>query len=190
MFIPAYHVEIGPAILRSLSLRQLLAIAIYRPFTWGLTEPIVVLMSLHLTAVYIILFLFLEGYQFIFKDIYHFSEGQTNLVWMAMVVGTISTAIQAPVIWTWTKREYKQAGRIQPERRLWFAMLGGAISIPISLFWLAWTSSVSVQSAYSRLPSYSKPLILMMECIVVFHQCMVSYLRYSALWLRYNDHLH
>lgn len=83
-----------------------------------------------------------------FKDIYHFSEGQTNLVWIAMVVGTVSTAIQIPVIWTWTKREYKQAGYIRPEQRLWFAMLGGAIYTPISLFWLEWTSSVSVQPAF------------------------------------------
>lgn len=135
----------GPMELRSLRLRQRLTIAIYRPFVWGLTEPIVIFMSLYLTAVYIILFLFLEGYQFIFKDIYHFSEGQTNLVWVAMVVGTVSTAIQIPVIWTWTK-EYKQAGKIPPERRLLFAMLGGAIPIPISLFWLPWTSSVSVQA--------------------------------------------
>ncbi|KAE8410639.1 major facilitator superfamily domain-containing protein [Aspergillus pseudocaelatus] len=134
----------GPMELRSLSLRQRLVLAIYRPFIWGLTEPIVILMSLYLTAVYIILFLFLEGYQFIFKDIYHFSEGQTNVVWMAMVVGTVSTAIQVPVVWIWTKREYKQAGRVRPESRLWFAMLGGAISIPVSLFWLAWTSSPSI----------------------------------------------
>ena len=144
----------APMELRSLGLRQRLVQAVYRPFIWGLTEPIVTFMSLYLTAVYIILFLFLEGYRFIFEDIYHFSEGQTNIVWIAMVVGTVSTGIQVPVVWMLTKREYKQAGHIRPETRLWFAMLGGAISVPVSLFWLAWTSSVSVQSAYSRLRSY------------------------------------
>jgi hypothetical protein len=30
--------------------------------------------------------------------------------------------------------------KIAPEFRLWFSMLGGSIAIPVSLFWMAWTS--------------------------------------------------
>ncbi|OJJ76873.1 hypothetical protein ASPBRDRAFT_49893 [Aspergillus brasiliensis CBS 101740] len=134
----------GPMELRSLTLGQRLAIAVSRPFAWGVTEPIIIFMSLYLTVVYAILFLFLDGYPFIFTDIYHFSEGLTNIVWVAMVIGTLSTALQVPIIWSWTKREFQNTGHIRPETRLWSAMLGGAISIPVSLFWLAWTSSAKI----------------------------------------------
>ncbi|GKZ25851.1 hypothetical protein AbraCBS73388_001662 [Aspergillus brasiliensis] len=134
----------GPMELRSLTLGQRLAIAVSRPFVWGVTEPIIIFMSLYLTVVYAILFLFLDGYPFIFTDIYHFSEGLTNIVWVAMVIGTLSTALQVPIIWSWTKREFQNTGRIRPETRLWSAMLGGAIAIPVSLFWLAWTSSAKI----------------------------------------------
>ncbi|KAK4921695.1 hypothetical protein LTR28_012736, partial [Elasticomyces elasticus] len=30
--------------------------------------------------------------------------------------------------------------RLPPEFRLWYAMLGGAVAIPVSLFWMGWTS--------------------------------------------------
>lgn len=30
--------------------------------------------------------------------------------------------------------------KIAPEFRLWYSMLGGSVAIPVSLFWMAWTS--------------------------------------------------
>jgi hypothetical protein len=50
-----------------------------------------------------------------------------------------------PLIYRWAKVEMAKAeeqgrDKIDPEFRLWFSMLGGSIAIPISLFWMAWTS--------------------------------------------------
>ena len=36
--------------------------------------------------------------------------------------------------------------KLPPEFRLWWAMLGGAFAIPISLFWMGWTAYVSRNS--------------------------------------------
>ncbi|PYH83781.1 hypothetical protein BO82DRAFT_410952 [Aspergillus uvarum CBS 121591] len=59
-------------------------------------------------------------------------------------MGTIIVAVQVPAVWSWTIKEYRQLNRIRPETRLWFAMLGGAPAIPVSLFWMAWTSRESI----------------------------------------------
>ncbi|PYI01191.1 MFS general substrate transporter [Aspergillus sclerotiicarbonarius CBS 121057] len=130
----------GPIEVRQVSLAQRLKIALSRPFAWILTEPIIILTSLYLIAIYIILFLFLEGYRFIFEQTYHFSQGLNNITWIAMFIGSAMITIQVPFIWRITKNQQKNLGRIRPETRLWYAMLGGAPAIPISLFWMAWTS--------------------------------------------------
>ncbi|KAK1140607.1 hypothetical protein N8T08_010245 [Aspergillus melleus] len=71
----------GPVELREISLWQRLKIAVSRRFIWIITEPIIILTSLYLIVIYIILFLFLEGYRFIFEDTYHFSQGMNNVTW-------------------------------------------------------------------------------------------------------------
>jgi len=48
--------------------------ALYRPFLLTATEPIILLVALYLTVVYIILFTFLDGYTYIFADIHGTSE--------------------------------------------------------------------------------------------------------------------
>ncbi|KAI3023743.1 hypothetical protein CBS147347_6550 [Aspergillus niger] len=130
----------GPAEVREISLGQRLKIATSRPFAWIITEPIIVLTSLYLIAIYVILFLFLEGYRFIFEDVYHFSQGMNNVTWIAMFIGSTLIIVQVPFVWRIAKRQQETLGRIRPETRLWYAMLGGAPAIPISLFWMGWTS--------------------------------------------------
>lgn len=48
--------------------------ALYRPFLLTATEPIILLVALYLTVVYIVLFTFLDGYTYIFADIHGTSE--------------------------------------------------------------------------------------------------------------------
>ena len=136
----------GPLEVRDTTLWQRLKIAISRPFTWIVTEPIIILTSLYLIVIYLILFLFLEGYRFIFIDIYGLSEGMNNVIWIAMFVGSCVVGVQVPFVYQISKRQQKEISRIKPETRLWYAMLGGAPAIPISLFWMAWTSYVSLKS--------------------------------------------
>lgn len=91
-------------------------------------------MSLYLLVVYIILFLFLEGYKFIFIGTYGFSQGLASVTWIAMFIGSTFVVSQAPFVWHMTRNEFKRTSRIRPETRLWYAMHGGAPAIPISLF--------------------------------------------------------
>lgn len=122
--------------------------ALYRPFVITAREPIVVLFALYLTVVYIILFTFLDGYDYIYGDTYGFSEGLTGLAFIGIAIGLCFASLWIPLIHRWAKRDLikvKKAGgsKLPPEKRLWFAMFG-APAIPISLFWMGWTNYTSI----------------------------------------------
>ena len=122
--------------------------ALYRPFLLTATEPIILLVALYLTVIYIILFTFLDGYTYIFQDIHRTSEGVTGLCFLGIAIGLCLASILVPIIASQAKRELhkiREAGgdRLPPEFRLWFSMYG-APAIPISLFWMGWTSDSSI----------------------------------------------
>jgi len=132
--------------------------ALYRPFLLTATEPIIMLIAVYLTVIYIVLFTFLDGYKYIFSDVHGTSQGVTGLCFLGIVMGLFMATALVPLIYTWARRDLKkiqeQGGdRLPPEFRLWFSMLGGAAAIPISLFWMGWTSYVSV--AQSMFPDFS-----------------------------------
>lgn len=119
--------------------------SLYRPFLLTAREPIIILLALYLTVIYIILFTFLNGYTFIFVDHYNLSEGLGGLCFAGIVIGLFLASILVPVIYRWAKRDLakiKAEGgtRLPPEFRLWYAMLGGSVAIPVSLFWMGWTA--------------------------------------------------
>ncbi|KAJ5319808.1 hypothetical protein N7508_000091 [Penicillium antarcticum] len=170
----------APMETRSEGLGRRLLIAIYRPFLWSYTELIIMLMSLYLTVVYIVLFTFLEGYTYVFGRPYGLSLGLTNLSWAGMLVGIVLTVGTVPVVYSWTAKEYQKTGRILPETRLWYAMLGGAPAVPVSLFWMGWTCypSVSIWSPLvaSALFGYG----IMAIFIVAYMYIIDTYDVYSA----------
>ena len=127
-------------------------VALTRPWLLAL-EPIVIVITLYLTVVWAILFTFLDGYTEIFMEPYHLSQGQTNVIFVAMYAGVVLAGLLVPVVWLWTKNDIKKHHdenggptttpvTVRPETRLWYATLGGAWTIPISLFWLGWTNFV------------------------------------------------
>ncbi|GES61322.1 major facilitator superfamily domain, general substrate transporter [Aspergillus terreus] len=130
----------APMELRSESLGRRLMVAVYRTFVWSYSELIIILMGLYLSVIYIVLFTFLEGYAFIFGDTYALSQGLTSIAWTGMLIGVLLVSCIVPVVYSWTCREYRSTSRIRPETRLWYAMLGGAPAVPVSLFWMGWTS--------------------------------------------------
>ncbi|KAL6713753.1 hypothetical protein ACLMJK_008245 [Lecanora helva] len=129
--------------------------ALYRPFLLTFNEPIIILIALYLTVIYIILFTFLNGYTFIFTETYGFSEGITGLSFIGIGIGLCFASLLVPLIYKWAKRDLakvqEQGGtRLPPEFRLLFAMFG-APAIPISMFWMGWTAYPSI--------SYWSPLL-------------------------------
>ena len=129
--------------------------ALYRPFLLTFREPIIMLIALYLTVIYIILFTFLDGYTFIFSETYGFSQGITGLCFLGIAIGLCLASLLVPFIYSRATRDLARikadgGSRLPPEFRLWFGMFG-APAIPISLFWMAWTTYPSI--------SYWSPLL-------------------------------
>lgn len=120
---------------------QSMRTALYRPFLLTVTEPIIVLIALYLTVVYIILFTFLDGYVYIFQMPYNLDDGLLGCCFLGIVVGLFCASALTPLIYKWAKkelakREEEGIHHLAPEFRLWYTMLGGSFAIPISLFWM------------------------------------------------------
>ncbi|KAK5195431.1 hypothetical protein LTR99_001953 [Exophiala xenobiotica] len=126
-----------------------LRVALPRPFIMAFTEPVIFLITLYMSVLYIILFTFFDGYDYIFRQTYGISQGQSNTIFVGIAIGVLLGGAWLPWMYKKTvlaQREAESKGRKQfdPELRLWFAMLGGAPAIPISLLWMGWTAYPSV----------------------------------------------
>lgn len=126
-----------------------LKVSMTRPFLM-FTEPIILAMTVYLSVVYIVLFTFLIGWPYIFEYTYGISQGLSNIIFISMFVGLQFTFLLIPIVYRMTVKQVKEAEsrgegqQFNPEIRLWYAMLGPAVSIPISLFWMGWTASLNV----------------------------------------------
>lgn len=126
-----------------------LKVSMTRPFLM-FTEPIILAMTVYLSVVYIVLFTFLIGWPYIFEYTYGISQGLSNIIFISMFVGLQFTFLLIPIVYRMTVKQVKEAEsrgegqQFNPEIRLWYAMLGPAVSIPISLFWMGWTASPDV----------------------------------------------
>ncbi|KAK6065449.1 major facilitator superfamily transporter [Seiridium cupressi] len=162
-----------------------LKVSMTRPFIM-LTEPIIMAMTLYLSVVYIVLFTFLIGWPWIFEYPYEIGQGLSNVIFIAMFVGLQFTFILIPVIYRITTKQIKiaesrgEGSLFDPEVRLWYAMLGSAISIPVSLFWMGWTanSSISIWSPILAVGLFGYGVMGVFICAYMY--IIDSYEVYSA----------
>lgn len=136
------------------SVVDILKVNFTRPFLLAL-EPIVFLFTLYLSVVYIILFTFLDGYPFIFDQVYGIGQGLANLCFLGLLVGILLSMVTVPFVYHITKKQLARDGddgtgkAINQETRLIFAMIGAPM-IPIGLFWMGWTDYVSEHSLFMQ----------------------------------------
>lgn len=145
----------APVEIRESTFFSRLKTATYRPFIMLFTEPIIMVLAAYLTIVYVIIFTFLDGYNYIYGETYGVPPSIEGLCFLGVVVGLFFCFGLLLIIFPWAKQglEELRAGgnpnaQLPPEFRLWWAMLGPAFAIPISLLWMGWTarSSISIWS--------------------------------------------
>jgi DHA1 family multidrug resistance protein-like MFS transporter len=109
--------------------------------TFLATEPVITVLGAYLTLLYILLYSFLSGFDYIFKNTYSLSNLQTGACFGSIAVGATLFTLTAPDLYSWARHhtEYVRGAKISPEFRLWPAM-ATAPFFPISLFWLGWTN--------------------------------------------------
>ncbi|CZR66736.1 related to TPO4-Proposed vacuolar polyamine transporter [Phialocephala subalpina] len=123
-------------------------VAVGRPLHMIIIEPIVFPTSLVLAVTQSVVFAYYINYALLYERVYHFTQYQVGMAFGALLVGSF---VSIPIIAAFDKLTYQKArsealrlGKtVAPEMRLYPAMVG-SITLPISLFWLAWTGKSSI----------------------------------------------
>ncbi len=144
----SYHTE---AALSKKSFLPWFQRTVYRPFKITAQEPILILLSLWLTLIWVLMFTFLSGYEYIFGrmgNIHGNSEAMTRLCFAGIALGLLISSATVPLIAMRLRRDHHQARQqghqgLHPESRLWYAVVS-APAIPVALFWMGWTDTRSV----------------------------------------------
>lgn len=121
--------------------RSIVTVYLVRPFAMLLQEPILLFVTIYLSFIYGILYLFFEAFPISFQEQRGWNTGVGGLPFLSIIVGVVlgSTVL---VISTKTRfaRKYRENGRVIPKERL-PPMILGAFLLPIGLFWFGWASS-------------------------------------------------
>lgn len=117
-----------------------LGIFLVRPFQLLFGELIVFLISLYMSVLYGLLYMFFVAFPIIFQEGKGYSAGITGLMFIPLAVGVVASAICAPLVNAhYRKLISKYQGLPPPELRL-IPMMCSCWFIPIGLFIFAWTS--------------------------------------------------
>lgn len=131
--------------LRPLTAR--LAIFLIRPFQLLFRELIVLLISLYMSILYGLLYMFFIAYPIVYENGKGWSAGKTGLMFLPISVGVLLSAACSPLV----NKHYlhlvaKHGGSPPAEARL-IPMMLSCWLIPIGLFIFAWTSYPEVHWA-------------------------------------------
>ena len=129
------------------SLGATLSLALTRPITMAIWEPISMVLSIYAALIYGILYLIFAAFPIIFINERHWSQGVSGLSYIGIMVGQIIAVPFYIVLELKYRKKIAQPGVVSiPEMRLEPALYGG-IMLPVSLFWFAWTSFPSIHWA-------------------------------------------
>lgn len=111
-----------------------------RPFQLLFGELIVFLISLYMSVLYGLLYMFFVAFPIIFQQGKGYSAGITGLMFIPLAVGVVCSAVCAPLVNNhYRKLIAKHNGLPPPELRL-IPMMASCWFIPMGLFIFAWTS--------------------------------------------------
>lgn len=115
---------------------------LFRPWKMFFMEPILILITLYMSLIYGMIYLFFESYPIAFQEERNWSLGIGALPFLGILIGVVCGVC---IITYSSRTRYKRkllenSGRPVPEERL-VPMIIGAFLLPIGLFWFAWTSN-------------------------------------------------
>ncbi|KAF7419550.1 hypothetical protein PC9H_002141 [Pleurotus ostreatus] len=124
--------------LQRVPLSQTLKIALLRPLTMLVVEPVVIFMSIYLSFVYSLLYLLFFAFPIAFAEIRGFSAGLTGITFVSIMIGIGIALCLLPL----QEKMYRKAtvNGVHPEARLYLMMVG-SILLPVALFIFAFTGA-------------------------------------------------
>jgi len=135
------------------SLGSRLAQNLTRPAKFFTTELIIITLGFYLIVVYVVLFTFLNGFEFIFTDTYGLSPGITGLAFVGVTIGALISTSITPLV-SFIHRRISGMKDVSGSDVPELVLIPAVVASPffsISLFWLGWTnySSISYWSGYA-----------------------------------------
>jgi len=121
-------------------LGETLQICLLRPLQLLFGELIVFLISLYMSVLYGLLYMFFVAYPIVYQQGKGYSAGTTGLMFIPIAVGVILSAMCAPSVNKhYLKLAARYDGKPPPEVRL-IPMMVSCWAVPIGLFIFAWAS--------------------------------------------------
>ncbi|PKY03811.1 synaptic vesicle transporter [Aspergillus campestris IBT 28561] len=118
-----------------------LRIFLFRPFQLLFLEPIVFFISIYMSVLYGLLYMFFVAYPIVFEEGKGWSAGPTGLMFIPLAIGVLCSAACAPLVNKHYLSLYaKNGGRQPPAESRLIPMMLSCWLIPIGLFIFAWTS--------------------------------------------------
>ncbi|CAN9147847.1 unnamed protein product [Alternaria alternata] len=119
--------------------KELIVKNVSRPMRILFTEPIVLLITIYMSFIYGLLYLFLTAYALVFQGVYGWSAGIGGLAYFGMVAGEVIAFIIIVCDNPRYVRKLEANNNIPvPEWRLPISMVGGVLFAG-GLFWFGWT---------------------------------------------------
>ncbi|KAF1956055.1 benomyl/methotrexate resistance protein [Byssothecium circinans] len=133
------------------SLGEAFSTSLKRPWILLFTEPIVFLLSLYMAIIYGTLYMLFGAFPIVYRTGRGWNQGIAGLPFIGVAIGMFA-AVAYTILYD-NKRylkciERSEGGFAAPEDRLPPSILG-AITLPVGLFWFAWTNSPGLPWAAS-----------------------------------------
>lgn len=125
--------------------RERLWIFLVRPLQLLFLEPIVLFITLYMSVLYGLLYMFFVAYPIVYQGGKGWGRGPTGLMFIPLAIGVVLSAVCAP----WVNKHYlhlcsrSPTGKPPAEARL-IPMMFSCWFIPVGLFIFAWTSYPSL----------------------------------------------
>ncbi|KAJ5907301.1 uncharacterized protein N7473_004217 [Penicillium subrubescens] len=163
-------------------LHELFAITLTRPFRFLFSEPITTFSVIYNGFLYILVYLFNETIPLVFgaPKGHPFNVGQQGLAFLGMAICLIVAFCLYPLQERYYLRQVAEnGGKGVPEARMWMAR-GGAMMIPVSLFWFGWTSYRSIHWIVPIIASSLFGAGIYIVILSILNYIVDSYPTYSA----------
>ncbi|KAF7506250.1 hypothetical protein GJ744_012058 [Endocarpon pusillum] len=161
-----------------------------RPIRLLFTEPVILLITIYMSFIYGLLYLFLTAYPLVFQGVHRMSPGVGGLPFFGMVVGLLIVA--AYMIWSskgYNRKLAANGGVPVPEWRLPPVIIGGTL-FAAGLFWFGWTGYT--RDIHWIVPTLSGLLTgfgILAIFIQLFNYIIDSYLMFAASAIAGNTFL-
>jgi len=170
--------------------KELITKNLSRPLRLLFTEPVVLALTVYMSFIYGLLYLFLTAYPLVFQGVHGMNAGVGGLPFIGMMVGIFLVA--GYIVWDSTKYNKKleaNGGIPIPEWRLPPVMVGGVL-FSLGLFWFGWTGYTrSIHWIVPTLSGLFTGFGLLAIFICCFNYLVDTYLMFAASVIAGNTFL-